>query len=1425
MQINNLADVLFQMAQECPDAIALKDSSGAYSYRQVWEQAQQVAAFLEMQGIRKDDRIVVFSRKNAASLICFWGVMFCEAIPVMLDQEEGIGANAAKTRDVKARAVVLDTTALQEVVDFGCNLVIDFKDLDAAVVPRPGSTLRSRAMPDDLCYILLTSGTTGKSKAVQISHGNVLHYAYAIHAKLGAPDKVAAIHASTFAADLGLTNLLVALVSGGMLRIMNRLESTDPALFWQIIEADNISLVKITPSHLLALLAGLREPLKRPVHSIVLGGEKLSWETIKIIYAEQVCTHLYNHYGPTEATIGAVAFKIEPDSVHFAVSGSVPLGSPLGNGVCFIDTQEGDTGELYITGPGISSGYLDNEPENQNKFFRKLVDGKDVVSYRTGDICRKHKDGNYEFLYRTDRQVKVKGYRIELGEVELAIAAHPAVENAYVCLSGQESHTVMEAYVKLPSGVAADINMHDWLVNSLPAYKIPSLFHFYWEAPYNSNGKIDLQALKKRFQSSIPMVDAAMADPVAGWKAVVENTWRSLLQKTAIDPADDFFETGGDSLLAIQFVGKLQRHGYNVHITDLNNHSVLRDLLALDPDWSNRQAPVSYERDGFVTASQHWWLGNDQWDQSRYCQAVLLEASDKIMLREMGLAVQSVVQNHLLLSRNYARRPVIRVGGTDAFFGVTVLDPGRPLALQMQEEALRLMGRISLEAGPLFIVHVFIDQSGRDHVYLLAHHMVIDVISWNIILEELCDAYAALLAHRQPLMAPENSVHAFYQAVTAATAGSIRVQSFNTSKMYRLPRAGSNSRTSAVPVGVLCAVIPPGASTYLRGLGDHPVSFNGLLLNALSAALIKEFSLPALTVDVEFHGRPQENDLPDLSRSVGWWATTMPVTVDGTADAAGCTKVIQAVAEQANRLNLNYPHGLPSYANGDVRLNYLGHFPARFGNEAIQLRPSAFNAGHTRSDEAHEQYKLYLTARFIGQSLQIDLQYSRRYFSEAVVERIADRFSGQLEQVMKAGNGGRPVDGWLWVKTTMPAVGLPMHTIACNTTLQAQETVIFITGATGFLGIHLVHQLLADPRVVLYCLVRGRDEAHAAQRLLTTYAHFFDELPEEQRKRLHIIKGDLVQIQMGMTDAWYRLIADHAAVIIHGAADTNLMRSYRELQATNVQPIHHVLALAGVGKSKSVHYISTLSVCGCLPGDGHAFFSEDDFDYGQVFVSDYERTKFEAEKMIRTFLDQGGAGCVYRVGHVAADSVYGRFQRNIEQNRIFQIIRGMMELGRFPYDCTEQLSFSQVDIVAAGIVHRIRGGRSDRRCFHVDSPHYLSLAALVPMLKEAGYAVELTGRADYATAIACFEGGVAAKRSVDLMNNWVERAYGFPRRVSIVSTRTIDLLSAGGISFPAVSSQWFHCMLAEGVRAGYFTTPTYDVSGPAFQKLIGEERY
>ncbi|MBC8086228.1 MAG: AMP-binding protein, partial [Phycisphaerae bacterium] len=451
------------------------------------------------------------------------------------------------------------------------------------------------ATPDSVAYVLYTSGSTGVPKGVAVTHTNIVHYARAASRVLAdvpqqaVGDGFATLDAwkfglaSTLAADLGNTSVFPALFAGGTLHVLSKEVTTEPSLFASYMAANALDVVKITPNHLIALLAGKRGKelaAVLPAKWVVTGGEALKLDAARLLLSAGSCRVL-NHYGPTETTVGVCTFEVTQNSLDgIAAAGaqSIPVGHPLVNTHAFVvdarvyEVPVGVIGDLLIGGWGVTQGYLHNAERTAEVFVQH--NGQRV--YRTGDRVRRLSNGAIEFLGRGDHQIKIRGYRVELGDIEQVIGSHPGLESAVVTLRANAAGDAgLVAYVvPLQGGYAvahADRptveKIREWAAVQLPDYMVPGSIIMLDALPLTANGKVDRAAL--------PSPDAqptrVQVAPRTDTERQLVSIWSTVLKVEDVGVTDRFLDLGGHSLLAIRVLGRISK--------DLGVRLALRSLF------------------------------------------------------------------------------------------------------------------------------------------------------------------------------------------------------------------------------------------------------------------------------------------------------------------------------------------------------------------------------------------------------------------------------------------------------------------------------------------------------------------------------------------------------------------------------------------------------------------------------------------------------------------------------------------------------------------------------------------------------------------------------------------------------------------------------------------------------------------------------
>jgi amino acid adenylation domain-containing protein len=559
-----LHDWFEEQAARTPDRAALRCGDTHLTYRQLNARANQIAHELRRRGVGRNVVVGLCLTRSADMIIGLLGALKAGGAFVPLDPELPKARLSHLIRQTATPIILTQTRFLDRLPEFvGPALCLDQEETFAA---RPDTNPEGINDPEDLVYVIYTSGSTGAPKGVAVRHRNLINYVHFILGLLGQV-KVDGegrhfATVSTLAADLGNTCIFPALVSGGCLHVIPYETAMDGNAFGRYLAKHPIDVLKITPSHLAAILAVGGEAVL-PRRYLVLGGEAPSWELVDRVKKARRCA-IINHYGPTETTIGALTLPLDNHTDHRGVARTIPIGRPIANTQIYVLgpggklVPDGVAGELYIGGAGVAAGYLQQPEQTSERFVSDTFSGAaGAFLYRTGDKVRYLPDGCIEFLGRLDHQVKVRGFRVEPAEIEAALRRHPGIAEAVaVARDDAAGEKRLHGYfVPRPGATAKVEDVRAFLGRELPEYMVPAALVPLEALPLTPNGKVDLRALPVPDPGR--QVRAAYIAPRTPVEETLASIWAEVLRQGPIGVHDDFFELGGHSLLATQVVSRI----------------------------------------------------------------------------------------------------------------------------------------------------------------------------------------------------------------------------------------------------------------------------------------------------------------------------------------------------------------------------------------------------------------------------------------------------------------------------------------------------------------------------------------------------------------------------------------------------------------------------------------------------------------------------------------------------------------------------------------------------------------------------------------------------------------------------------------------------------------------------------------------------
>ncbi|MEV7184623.1 non-ribosomal peptide synthase/polyketide synthase [Kitasatospora sp. NPDC093102] len=1032
-----LPEAFARQAARTPDAPAVRSGDEQLTYRELDERSNRLARLLIGAGAGPERYVALALPRTVELAVTLLAVLKSGAAYLPVDPGYPAERIAYLFEDVRPDAVVTAAATEGRLPDGPYTRIVPDdpacrEKLAAARPDAVGDEERRGALrPEHPAYVIHTSGSTGRPKGVVVAHASVLaltDWAAAEFADRGL-DHVLAATSLNF--DVSVFEIFAPLLSGGCVELLR-----DLLALAERPGRRRAGLLSAVPSALGGLLAD--GAVQLGADTVVLAGEGLPARTVRRVREAVPGCRVLNVYGPTEATVYATAHTCDPADPDR----DPPIGRPVGGARAYVldgrlrPVPTGAPGELYLAGTGVARGYLRRPGLTATRFLPDPYGPPGSRMYRTGDRARWSTDGELDYLGRVDDQVKVRGFRIELGEVEAALARHPQVSAAAARVVDHDGHKQLVGYAVPRDGALPDpAEWRAFLGRTLPDHLVPALVVPLDRLPLGATGKLERRALPEPLRAA-PATGSGRP-PRTNTERALAAIWCEVLGVPRVNADDNYFTLGGDSILGIQIVSAARRAGLALTPRHLFAHQTLAELArAADrsphPGTAAEQGAVTGEAP--LTPVQHWLLDTLDGDPARFTQSVsftLAPGTDESTLRA---ALAAVLDHHDALRMRY--EPLAagrwRQHGTE---------PGQAPELHLHERAAiegeereavlrELAGHLAegydLAAGPLLRAALcrFADDP-RPVLLLAAHHLVVDAVSWRILLEDLERAHRALSAGERPdLGAKSTSFRAWAERLAAHTAAG----GFDPELPYwhgladgaaaALPTDLDGANTAAAEESLTFAL---GAEDTRRLLQDVPEAYrtrvNDVLLCALGRVLARWTGRDRVLVTLEGHGREELFDGVDLSRTVGWFTTMYPVALDVPRGADTGT-ALKAVKESLRAVPggglghgaLRHLTPTPGLELPQIGFNYLGRQDWTATPGGLLHAPAGpLTGGMDRT--ARRPHLLDVLGQVAEGRLSFTWSYSREVHHGGTVARLAAELLDELREIVRhcaePGAGGR----------------------------------------------------------------------------------------------------------------------------------------------------------------------------------------------------------------------------------------------------------------------------------------------------------------------------------------------------------------------------------------------------------------------------------
>jgi len=1025
-------EVVRQQALKNPSNPAIHFKNTCLSYDDLEKRANQLAHYLRRYGAGPDVPVGLCMDRCMDLVVALTGILKSGSAYVPIDPDYPPDRITYMMADSGMKLLVTEKGLVPQRMAGGARFI--HMASEAELIQKESDTPPEFSLlPENLAYLLYTSGSTGLPKGIAIPQRALAnHMAWmAREFPLQPSDRV--FQKTPYSFDASVWEFWAPLMQGAQLVIARPGGQQDPDYLIETMRDKKITIFQAVPTLLDAVAGQSTFSECHDLRIVFAGGEALHGKLCNQIFTRLPHCEVVNLYGPTEVTIDATFHRCTREDARQT---TIPIGRPVDNTWAFVldasgsPTPRGVEGELYLVGESVARGYWQRPDLTAQRFVANLSPAGNnfPTMFRTGDLVRWNEAGLLEYLGRVDRQIKLRGFRIELEEIEQVLANLPEVREVAVVLNQSDFSTPrLVAYI-----VQTDDAAKEWRTlasQHLPEHMLPSTWVMLPDAlPRTPSGKIDRSALPAPGETDIAAVSRPYREPRTPQEKNLASVFSQLLRIERVGSDDNFFELGGDSILSLQATAQMARLGWKIHPRTIFEQQTVSAI-------AHQAQPLDVTRQ-----TQHVRAGNVpltpiqreffEWNPSvpnHWNQSLLLKTFSDFPANRLRASLEKILRQHDVFYLHFENDVSETCAEYGAFIEPVVETMEAPVFTEnskrlewLEKLAGQTQAGLNLASGPVVrALHIsnFFQQEGR--LLIVAHHLYVDAVSWNILLDELDQclksetetllptaldfgewARGLELLAQQPAVendfsqwtdilrnaSPHIPVDADSVSETVDESGlEIHISTWNEQETHSLARA-TPSRNAPRP--------------------------DELILAALSE-VFAEADVAELLVNLESHGRDVPMHDLDASRTVGWFTSIYPIRLqhDASLDArARLKKICQSVRALPSKgfsFSLlrhsshkeNIRRELASLPQPRICLNYLGQLDAS-AHEARLFAPANESAGQDHATGSRRQHWIDIIAFISNGELKIQWLYSPKLHRRETIEQWAYRLTKALKEIV-----------------------------------------------------------------------------------------------------------------------------------------------------------------------------------------------------------------------------------------------------------------------------------------------------------------------------------------------------------------------------------------------------------------------------------------
>lgn len=984
------------------DNIALEYEDQTLTYQELDKLANNIAVALKKEGADQKSIIALRADTSFERIAAIFGVLKIGAAYMPIDIAAPIERVVYMIKNAGVHFVIQDegiskipweetiTLNLQKIMKVEKTIAHEKYDVDIPV------------------YVIYTSGSTGNPKGVVVNNRNIVNEIFWHIKEAELNENTIFVQNTAFIFDGSVIEIFSALLCGGRLRLVSDTDRKEPEMFLKRIKDAHIYIL---PSMFRAVMDyaitnGMEKELNS-YHRLGLVAEKIPEDLIEryLQIEGSDLKNIWNLYGPTETTITASFYYLNEnmDYKH------IPIGRPVTNYNIFILNGNslcghGVVGEICISGVGVSDGYINNK-EMTEKVFVDNPFGNGVM-YRTGDTGYINENNEIVILGRIDEQVKIRGFRVELQEIEKQIMRLDGADEAVVIRKKESNGDFLVGYY---TGTMSDSDLRNAISGFLPTYMVPEYLVKIENLPHLPNGKIDRKNLENR-----PIQrHSNSTKPITEAEKIICGVYEEVLEIDEVGREDSFFVLGGDSIKAIRIVSKLRNIGYQITVKSIMQLAkpalIAKELKKLK---GNDIEVQKVKGEVLLSPIQHRFFESELENPDHFNQSIILTADEQINISAIRYCMKCILENHDQLRAVFTgNHQEIRDQFEENQYALYVFNlKDSNLERSLKNVGNELQRHVSLSKKKLICCAV-IEGQGFHALMICIHHLIIDGVSWSILIEDINKLYAGYLS---------NSTAGIPKRTTSFKEWSKTLANYyqkgrnNEELIYwrNISKRLVNSKPLFDEVSIRSVKesqcrIPKEITSKLIKFSREIMSMNPneILLTVLVKSLAIMFNRKDISILIESHGRPELCQEIDITRTVGWFTALYPVMFerigeDYFEDLMITKESLRSVPNNGIGYDVARINNLlePDYTEPLITYNYFGNREVENGMDSLVLRPSNYEIGDNIDRRNHFGSPLTINAEIINGKFYVDISYPLSIITEKEFLTFKNLFLEQAEK-------------------------------------------------------------------------------------------------------------------------------------------------------------------------------------------------------------------------------------------------------------------------------------------------------------------------------------------------------------------------------------------------------------------------------------------